>query len=351
MKILVIADDFTGAAEIAAAGVRFGLSARVANCLSGADGADLIAINTNSRLLSADRAVQAVEQAIGIGDTSPFNLIYKKTDSVLRGPVAAEVEAVARLTGRRGTMLCPQNPSKGRTIVDGVYRINGVPIAQTQFARDPDFPATSSKAFDLLNRDGRAGRQICEQRLIVGEGDDATRLLHWAAQAAHDLLPAGGVDFFEAVVSHRGRRSLRTDWLALQRGRTVMVCGSACDSSRAFVRKIEPAALCRTPNTWAASAAESLARCDFAAIAFPESIDASLVERLPIALMQIENIEQLLIEGGSTAASVFTRFGWEQFDVLGELSSGVAVLRPIGGPIVAVKPGSYPWPDSVLEGV
>ena len=347
MRVLVVADDFTGAAEIGSAAQRFGLTARVGPVLSGAEhAAEVVCVDTNSRLLAPDLAVQAVHQAMSGVDLASFDLVYKKTDSVLRGPVAAEVEAVARLAGLRGAILCPQNPSKGRTIIDGVYRIAGVPIAQTQFARDPNYPANSSKVLDLLNRDGRACKQICQQRLIIGEGDDAERLLHWAKQTGSDLLPAGGAEFFEAVLRSRGLSptSFGTPTLT---GRTLMVLGSTCDSSRAFLRTLDPSLVCTLPDC---DVAAKLGEHGHAVLAFPEKLDPALPSLLVEAVSQAQ-VNTLIIEGGTTAAAIFERMGWRAFDVRGELAPGVAVLQPSGGgPTVVVKPGSYPWPPNVLEG-
>jgi uncharacterized protein YgbK (DUF1537 family) len=348
MRVLVIADDFTGAAELGAAGMKFGLGARVVHGLSGAEaaGTDLVLIDTNSRLLPADSAVRAVEQSLQGVDLASFDVIYKKTDSVLRGPVAAEVEAVARIVGKRGGMLCPWNPSKGRVIVDGVYRVGGVPIAESQFARDPNYPATSSKAFDLLNRDGRASKQICEQRLILGEGADAEKLLHWAGQTGVDLLPAGGVEFFEAVLRTHGLSPQALEKPRMT-GQTLIVLGSACDSSRAFLKQLNPHLVCMLPEC---DLAYKFARFGLAVLAFPDRFDRTLPKLLVDIVAGIHNVDTLLIEGGSTAAAIFDRLDWHAFDVRGEFAPGVAVLQPVGGgPTVAVKPGSYPWPPKMLE--
>src|SRR5439155_544492 len=73
-------------------------------------------------------------------EPSHFDLIYKKIDSALRGPVLAEVQASMNQRRLDTALLLPQNPSRGRTIESGQYLINGVPIDQTDFARDPDHP-------------------------------------------------------------------------------------------------------------------------------------------------------------------------------------------------------------------
>jgi len=99
-RILAIADDFTGAAEIAAAGLRCGLNSRVLRVSAADDFDGLTVIDTDSRLLPPEEAAAAVEYALGGVKPTSYELVYKKTDSVLRGPVAAEVMAVLKALGR-----------------------------------------------------------------------------------------------------------------------------------------------------------------------------------------------------------------------------------------------------------
>jgi len=76
--IAVIADDFTGAAELAGIGLRYGLSVHLSNRVGALPAADLVVINTNSRSLSKSDAIAATEQAIA--SLQPFHphFIYKK---------------------------------------------------------------------------------------------------------------------------------------------------------------------------------------------------------------------------------------------------------------------------------
>ena len=48
-------------------------------------------------------------------------------------------------------MLIPANPSRGRCIANGRYFIHGTLLSETEFARDPEFPARSSDVLALLD--------------------------------------------------------------------------------------------------------------------------------------------------------------------------------------------------------
>lgn len=89
--IAVVADDLTGAAELAAAGLSFGLKPRIVREPPRESGAaDLLVLDTDSRSLSAtDAALRVSAFAESLKRLRP-EAVYKKTDSVLCGHVQAE---------------------------------------------------------------------------------------------------------------------------------------------------------------------------------------------------------------------------------------------------------------------
>ena len=127
MTALVLADDATGALECASLLAHYGQQAwRV--------------VDTQSRHLPPAEAAAAIR---------PFAnnpQIYKKTDSTLRGNIAAELEALLPRT----VVYIPAYPNLGRTVVNGELLIHGTPVAETDFARDPRHPIKSSTINDLF---------------------------------------------------------------------------------------------------------------------------------------------------------------------------------------------------------
>ena len=77
-----------------------------------------------------------------------------------------------------------------------------------------------------------------------------------------------------------------------------------------------------------------------------------MTERLiETALPLLLNTHDLRIglEGGATAIAFILRMHWTRFEVISEGHIGVGTLRPPGGPLLCVKPGSYPWPEGCLD--
>ena len=102
--IIVIADDMTGAAEIAGVAHRYGLQVRLLSleesaCNSPcfpddhASGDDVLVYATNTRSGSRDAAVSMMRRIVGRhqGEHVTF---FKKTDSVMRGHIMAEIQTL-----------------------------------------------------------------------------------------------------------------------------------------------------------------------------------------------------------------------------------------------------------------
>ena len=129
--IAVIADDITGAAEIAGIGYDYGLKVVLTRQLEDhLPACDLLVCITNTRSLPKE---EAISQSLALGKKLTalgIDTLFKKTDSVLRGHVLAELEALLEATDKQGALLLPANPSLGRQIIGGIYYVNQQPIIQ-----------------------------------------------------------------------------------------------------------------------------------------------------------------------------------------------------------------------------
>ncbi len=124
--IAIIADDLTGALDAAAPLQRQGLRAAVALApqhVAAVSDADIIALTTESRHVADPGPLLATAVAALANDW----LVYKKIDSTLRGPIAAELRALLELTGRRNALVTPTLPHQARALVDGWLTLDGTP--------------------------------------------------------------------------------------------------------------------------------------------------------------------------------------------------------------------------------
>ncbi|WP_233361526.1 four-carbon acid sugar kinase family protein [Streptomyces sp. GMR22] len=175
-RLLAIADDLSGAAEVAAAVRSRTTRSRV--LLLGAPGAagtaaalrprhvgEATVLDLDSRYRPAAEAAEAVREALRMswpdgggrgGSGAPGTLetsdtldtldtvVLKKIDSQLRGNVAAEIAALAE--GGAGVVLAPALPIAGRVVRSGVVHIGGVPLHEGDAWRAEAVPPPASVA-------------------------------------------------------------------------------------------------------------------------------------------------------------------------------------------------------------
>lgn len=370
---IVIADDLTGAAEMAAAAHHHGLSATVlTQGLALKSHADVWVFDTDSRLDSPEVAAAKIKRLIPTFRALQPAFIYKKTDSVLRGPVRVELEALANPLGRARILLVPANPRLGRTVRAGRYSIDGTPLQQTAFGRDPHHPATTDDVCALLGAIGslavhsRSAKQLLPTRgIVIGDASDEADLDAWSA-VSHEssTLLAGASEFFSALLRERGYRAsaARPD-AARPPGPTLILSGTTHPDAAAL-RRACPQAVARPARHQidvAAWADELRLRLDQQGLALacfdgPLSDDPTLPPALRATLAGVAShliadraFKHLIVEGGSTAAAITRALDWSELRLHHAWSPGVASLRPASALqfTLTLKPGSYPWPAAL----
>ena len=87
--LLVLADDLSGAAEVAGIAHSFGLKVTLQSDLDSAIETDVLVVNTDSRLSAY--LPTFLEQLQKFFQTKSNIQVFKKVDSVLRGQIAEEL--------------------------------------------------------------------------------------------------------------------------------------------------------------------------------------------------------------------------------------------------------------------
>lgn len=150
MKLLVIADDFTGANDTGVQFSKRGFSVDVVLDLAEPyhGCADVVVVNTDSRAMMIENAQQQVKKAFSVCHSKH---IYKKLDSTLRGNIGAEIAACMNLSGRNIAFVCAALPQSGRTIENGICYVKGIALQETEFATDPKTPIVSSEVSTIIS--------------------------------------------------------------------------------------------------------------------------------------------------------------------------------------------------------
>ena len=130
-RLGILADDFTGACDTGVAFAARGQAAVVTRSAAHLPGAAVVALDVGTRESEALQAQAVVAKAAARLAAAGVPLVFKKVDSTLRGPLGAELAAVA---AGRPVLFCPAFPALGRTVTAGRVLVDGVPLEQTPFA-------------------------------------------------------------------------------------------------------------------------------------------------------------------------------------------------------------------------
>ncbi len=188
-----IADDYTGATDVASALRRSGLPVALyfgvpePGTPAPADGAVVIALKSRTAAVS-----EAVEQSLGAhawlreAGVGQVYLKYCSTfDSTPLGNIGPVADALLEVTGAAVTVVCPASPGNGRTVSQGRLFVNGVPLDESPMRDHPLTPMRDSDLARLLRP---------QTRHEIGLVDHATvRRGAGAVRQAFDDLTSSGV--------------------------------------------------------------------------------------------------------------------------------------------------------------
>lgn len=375
----VIADDLTGAAELGAIGWRHGLRAEIVRSGKPGKHADVVCVDTDSRVCDPQEAGKRAAAAAKMLQAAGAKWIYKKVDSVLRGQVTAEIEAVMKQLKLESALLLPANPTLGRTIRHGEYFLRGRPLHKTEFAHDPHYPRRSSQVLRLVKvpesfamRVANGDRSLTAGTIVVGDAENTGDLENWATSCDTQMLPAGGAEFFNALlVTGKDKISAAKNKAGTSAGKEFFIVGTSTQAARKFVAaaRREKTPVFSLPQELAWGATFSMVAVDavtqrvvdgFAessrvilSVGLPQVRDTDVAGRLSGHVVRVaeqvlkrSQIENVFAEGGATAADLVRRMGWARLEVVRELAPGVATLAVEGNEnfLLTIKPGSYSWP-------
>ncbi|WP_339683450.1 3-oxo-tetronate kinase [uncultured Pseudoalteromonas sp.] len=166
MLLGVIADDFTGATDIAGFLVEHGMRTvqlnDVPHCNTVVD-ADAVVVSLKTRSCPVE---QAIEQSLAAlkwlqqQGCQQFYFKYCSTfDSTAKGNIGPVTDALLAALGESFTIVCPALPVNGRTVFNGHLFVLGEPLNESGMRNHPVTPMTDSSLVRLMNSQsqGEAG--------------------------------------------------------------------------------------------------------------------------------------------------------------------------------------------------
>lgn len=329
LKILGFADDLTGALEAGAKFAERGLKTVVSAEAGTYSGYEAAVVDTETRHLRRAEAEAIVEAMAG----EEAEIVYKKTDSTLRGHIGAELRALARMYGASVAYI-PAYPAMGRTVRRGELHVGGVPVHRTAFGRDGLNPVESSSIAEALGG-GFEG--------VVYEGETGEDVARAVAEALGERgcgIVAGPASVAEEIAARLGSPARKSaEWPVIRR--CVVVNGSRHEAS---ARQIEFAKARETVMAdW------RIAMCEARGGERPLERAARTGEAV-VKLVAADGADAVMAIGGDTAFGVWKALGCGAVEPLGEVAAGVAVSRVVGRDLYLItKAGGFGDEDVIFR--
>jgi uncharacterized protein YgbK (DUF1537 family) len=358
MNDYFLADDLSGALEVAAAFHQAGRRAVVtwspqAWRASAPD--EVVGFTTETRNVAPELAAAAVSEALAQGQARGGRLLFKKIDSTLRGPVAAELAALTAALPATTVLFTPANPHAGRTVRDGVLLVNGVPVADSDFGRDPVNPVTDSSIRRVVPLAARA-RVIA---LDAGSDEDLSRALSAREQAGDSWVAVGSGALARLLAARFAAGTEQEVRPVVPPSPTLFVCGSAHPVNRTQAAKLarergaavvavspgEPdAAMREVSATLKAGGVAALQLAERQGTAADSRLALQSIADAAAAAIQAAGVRRIMATGGETARAICDRLGIEALRVLGDIEPGLVLAgarNADGEWLMAIKPGGF----------
>jgi len=335
-RIVLLADDLTGACDAAAAFLRTGRSVRVwfGTGVEFSTPEQVQAFNTSSRALSPRRAARAVSAACAALAHDPNSLFFKKVDSAARGPYAAELLAAHRTLGTRAVLLAPAFPAAGRTVREGLLEVSDAAGTHSEIRLARLFPITvRGQIFHVSHARELVPALDAGKTLLVCDSESQADLdaIARAANGVPGLLYAGSAGLAQALASLNPVRPIAA--LVPSAARTLLIAGTSHPVTKLQLKELEDAR-----------------PLGVHVLRFLVPFNASARIRSAFRSYQPQ---ALILTGGETALLAVRALGAHSFILQGEFAPGIPWGTIQGGDAhgctVVTKSGGFGSPSAFIE--
>ncbi|WP_032093068.1 3-oxo-tetronate kinase [Necropsobacter rosorum] len=396
----VIADDFTGASDIASFLVENGLSAVQMNGVPAtplADRVDAIVISLKSRSNPAQEAVAQSLQALRWLQQNGCDQFYFKYcstfDSTEKGNIGPVTDALLDALQADFTVVTPALPVNGRTIFNGYLFVGDVLLNESGMRNHPITPMKDANLLRLMDAQARgktglvayadvilgaqrvkarfAELQAQGYRYAVVDAADNSQLAVLAEAVADLKLVTGGSGLGAYMAAHLSGGKKGTNAFTPSKGKTVVLSGSCSVMTNSQVNAYKAKApsylldvkqALNNPDyagelyQWVlAHSTQPLAPMVYATVA-PDKLKAiqaefgaekasAAIEKTfakLAALLKAAGFTNFITAGGETSSIVVQELGFSGFHIGKQIAPGVPWLKAVEEPVyLALKSGNF----------
>jgi uncharacterized protein YgbK (DUF1537 family) len=370
MRTAVIADDLTGALDTGVQFRQWGYTVQLTEAPEHSI-AEVTITNTDTRNKTPEKAYQTTyDVAMKLRD---HEIIYKKTDSTLRGNPGPELQAILDATGEKQAILTPTYPPTRRRVKDGHLYVAEKPITETEYIHE--YHRKTSYIPDILDTETpihsvNTPENIPETGITVIDSETEKDLIRIAAK--HTRIMAGSAGLADALCQTLRNPPPVLTVIGSTRTETRHQAELLCDRLGAvsiplnIVRALNHTLQKETVQT-AKNALNKRHDVILTSAPTPEIIEQTRAEakrlnmtpqeletRITTALAEVteslltQSLSGIVITGGATALAVTKKLGTRNIEILDEVQPGVPVLRLDQLPAVT-KAGGFGQPDTLIQ--
>jgi uncharacterized protein YgbK (DUF1537 family) len=370
MRIAVIADDLTGALDTGVQFRQWGYMVQLTD--NPEHGSVEVAItNTDTRNKTREEAYQTTyDVAVKLRG---HDIIYKKTDSTLRGNPGPELQAILDATGETQAVFTPAYPSTRRRVKDGHLYVAEKPITETEYIHE--YRRKTSNISEILATETpihsvKTPASIPETGITVIDAETEQDLLKIAAKRTRVMAGSAGLadalcqtlrsppPVLTVIGSTRTETRRQAELLVKRLGAVSIPLDIEQALSQApqkeAVQTAKNALLmghdviltsAPTPETIEQTRAEAK-RLGIT----PQELEARITTALAEATESLldQSLSGIVITGGATALAVTEKLGTRNIEILDEVQPGVPVLKLDHLPAVT-KAGGFGQPDTLIQ--
>ncbi len=262
VKLLIVADDLSGALDTGAAfsanniNTLVAVDASIRECMLLYPDVAVLAVDARTRHLSPPEAYRVVFDIVKEAKALGVEYIYKKTDSALRGNIGSELQAALDASEEKQIHFAPAFPKHKRYTAGGIHYIDGIPVAQSVFGRDPFEPVRHSSVLDILAVQTGTQASLSDAGMVntVTDGiivynvrsvQDMQHLAAGLDNAGKLALLAGCGGLAKAVLEHLPLPRQAAKNCAFVSDKLLLVCGSINPITAAQLKMAEDAGFAR----------------------------------------------------------------------------------------------------------
>ena len=203
IRVLIMADDFTGALDTGVQFSNYGVNTVVTSDLEFEFGEtthqiEVLVFNTETRYLNKCDAYEVIKKIALKAKEENIQYIFKKVDSALRGNVASELRALSDVFENVSIPLIPAYPEQNRFSCEGILLIDSIPVSESVFGQDPYEPVTESHIPSLLLQEADLKTYITKKYKTPPKEE---RILLIESQSDEEMLAQGKELFMNGALN------------------------------------------------------------------------------------------------------------------------------------------------------